>query len=112
MRNARRQRLIIFALSVLLLGAVVGLAVLYPRATRSLVQPHQQQLVLRAEQGAARAFTHSREEQRRITFPVVMELGDRTCVELRSTASDRAGSYLACYSRSGQVLEERATVGF
>lgn len=112
MQSVRRLRLIIVALCVLLGGAAVGLAVLYPHATRSLVQPHHQHIVQRAEQAAAAAFGHSAEDQRRITFPIVMELGDRTCVELRSTAPDRGGNYLACYARSGRVLEERATVGF
>jgi putative hemolysin len=112
MQNARPFRLIILTLCVLLVAAAVGLAILYSRATRSLVQPHQQHLVQRAEQEAAATFHHSVEDQRRITFPMLMELGDRTCVELRSTASDGGGNYLACYSRNGQVLEEQATVGF
>ena len=112
MQNAQRSRLIVIALCVLLVGAAVGLAILYQRATRTLVQPHHQHLVQRAEQEAAATFHHSPEDQRRITFPMVMELGDRTCVELRSTAPHGAGNYLACYSRGGQVLEERATVGF
>jgi hypothetical protein len=85
MHNARSLHLIILVLCVLLAGAVVGLALLYPRATRTLVRPHQQQLVQRAEQEAARSFHSSLEDQRRITFPIVMELSDRTCVELRST---------------------------
>jgi hypothetical protein len=97
---------------MLLVGASVGLAVLYPRATRSLVQPDQQHLVQRAEQAAAVTFQHSPDDERRITFPIVMELSDRTCVELRSMRADGGGNYLACYSRNGQVLEERATGGF
>jgi flagellar basal body-associated protein FliL len=112
MQHAHRSRLIILILGVLLMGAAIGLAILYPRATRSLAQPQHQPLVQRAEQEAAATFHHSPEYQRRITFPVVMELSDRTCVELRSTAADGAGNYLACYSPSGQVLEERATAGF
>jgi hypothetical protein len=112
MQNARSSHLVILALCVLLVGAAVGLASLYPRASRSLVQPHQLHLVQRAEQEAAAAFHHSATQQRRITFPIVMEMSDRTCVELRSTALDGGGNYLACYSQSGQVLEERTTSGF
>jgi hypothetical protein len=101
----------LIALSLLLVAAVAGLAILYPRATRTLVQPHQQHLVDRAEREAAARFGHSTADQRRITFPVVMEMSDRTCVELRSTAADGGGNFLACYSKTGELLEERATVG-
>jgi hypothetical protein len=112
MQNAQRCRLIILTLCLLLVGAAIGLGILYPRASRTLVRPHHQHLVQRAEQEAAATFHHSPEDQQRITFPMVMEFADRTCVELRSTAADGGGNYLACYSRSGEVLEERATVGF
>jgi hypothetical protein len=101
----------LIALSLLLVAAVAGLAILYPRATRTLVQPHQQHLVDRAEREAAATFGHSAGDQRRITFPMVMEMSDRTCVELRSTAADGGGNFLACYSKTGELLEERATVG-
>lgn len=112
MLNVRHWRLISAKLFLLLIAAVAGLAILYPRATRSLVQPQQQPIVDRAEREAAATFRHSPEDQRRITFPMVMEMSDRTCVELRSSAGDGGGNYLACYSRGGEVLEERATVGF
>lgn len=112
MQTVRRSRLLMIILSVLLVAAVTGLAIFYASATRSLVQPHQQQLVERAEREAAATFGHSPEDQRRITFPIVMELSDRTCVELRSAAAEGGGNYVACYSRTGELLEERATVGF
>lgn len=111
MQTTHHSRLVMFTLSGMLVAAALALVVLYPRATRSLVQPHQQQLVDRAERGAA-ALLGDPDDQRRITFPIVMELSDRTCVELRSTAADGGGNYLACYSRSGELLEERASVGF
>jgi hypothetical protein len=109
---ARHSRPISFTLTALLVAAAVALTVLYPRAMRSLVQPHHQHLVDRAERQAAATFSHTLEDQRRLTFPMVMELSNRTCVELRSTAADGGGNYVACYSRGGEVLEERATVGF
>jgi hypothetical protein len=102
MQNAQRSPLIILTLCVVLVGAAVGLATLYPRATRSLVRPHQQHLVHRAEQAAATTFHHSLEDQRRITFPIVMELRDRTCVALRPTAADRGGNYLAATHPAGR----------
>ena len=112
MRSVHHPRLIVVTLAGLLMVAVAGLAILYPSATRSLVRPHQQSLVDRAERAAAAMFSHSIEDQRRITFPLVMELSDRTCVELRSTAWDGGGNYLACYSRNGELVEERGSSGF
>jgi hypothetical protein len=95
----------------MLLAAAFWLALLYPRAMRTLVERQHQHFVDRAYRQAAVRFTDSW-DQRLITFPIVMELSDRTCVELRSTAADGAGNYVTCFSRSGEVLEERATVGF
>lgn len=112
MEGIRQSRLIFVTLSALLVAAVAGLAILYPSATHTLVQPYQQGVIDRAERAAAATFGHTLEDQRRITFPIVMELNGRTCVELRSTAADGGGNYLACYSRSGRVLEERANTGF
>lgn len=107
-----RPSLIIACLSVLLMAAVAGLIVLYPRAGRTLVPSHQQYLVDRAEKRAAAFFHHSVADQRRMTFPMVMEFVDRVCVELRSSAADGAANYLACYAKNGALIEERATVGY
>jgi hypothetical protein len=42
-----------------------------------------------------------------------MRFADRTCVELRSVATDGAGSYLVCYDgRNGKKVEERSKAGF
>lgn len=112
MQSGRRFKILLVMLVLALIAALAGLAVLYPRATRTLFEPHQQQLVDRAEQAAAKTFRHSVEDQRRITFPMVMEMSDRTCVELRSDVADGGGNFLACYSKSGVLLEERATSGF
>ena len=112
MQRDRRYKVLLVMLVLALTTALAGLVALYPSATRTLFEPRHQQLIDRAEQAAAKTFRHSIEDQRRITFPMVMEMSDRTCVELRSHVADGGGNYLACYSKSGAVLEERASSGF
>lgn len=85
---------------------------LYPLATRPLTHPEDATLVERARSDARNIF-HDAEWHRRSTFPIVMRLADRTCVELRAWATSGAGSYLVCYDqRSGKKVEERSELGF
>ena len=94
-------------LASLLAAAILGLAILYPRATRPLVTPHDQPLVERAHRSAAAAFGETAQSISRATFPIAIELTDRTCVELRPTRRGNGG-YLACYdTRTGRLVEER-----
>ena len=103
-----RTRLVFLALVVMLLATAAGLFILYPRATRPLVYAHQQALVDRTINQAAKEFREPPSDLRRLTFPIVMELSDRTCVELRSSSNQHgAVGYLACYKKAGEIIEER-----
>jgi hypothetical protein len=94
-------------LIVLLIAALVAIGVLYPRATRPLVFDHDQALIERATRQAA-DLTKGNPDIVRTTFPIVMHLTDRSCVELRSTRSDGAGTYTVCFERqTGNFIEER-----
>jgi|GEM_PF-4092713 len=96
----------VLILALVLAASVIGLAVLYPRATRQLVAPHEQPLVERAQRAAAAAFGTNSEEITRSTFPIAIQLSDRTCLELRPTRRGDGG-YLACYdNRTGRMVEE------
>lgn len=88
------------------------MALLYLMSIRPLLLPGDELLVERTRTDAGATFG-DREAHRRATFPMVMRLADRTCVELRSRAKDGRGTYLACYNaRSGKKVEERAESGF
>ena len=102
------NRTIIGGLMFLLLLALIVIAMLYPIATRPLVRPADAMLVEKARKDA-RAILHDDVT----TFPIVMRLSDRECVELRSPQADGAGSYLACYdTHTNQKVEERLNIGF
>jgi hypothetical protein len=112
MRPAYRKTRIIILLSVLLALSLAANLYLYPRATRPLARPEQQALIERAQRHAAAAYGADAERQRRATFPIVMELADRTCVELRSTRADRVGNFIACYDpRTHQRLDANRAGG-
>ena len=98
MRPAYRKTRAIIVLSVLLILSLAANLYLYPRATRPLLRADQLPLVERAQRHAAAAYGADADKQRRATFPIVMELADRTCVELRSTRPDRVGNFIACYN--------------
>ena len=94
-------------LSVLLLAAMVAITILHPAATRSFVTPDEQPLVERARRDAAAAFGETSQALARTTFPVVMQLSDRTCVELRPIRRNEGG-YSVCYAAgTDQIIEER-----
>jgi hypothetical protein len=114
MRPAYRQTRIILLLLVLLAVSLAANLYLYQRPPRPMVQPEQQALVERARRHAAAAYGADAAEQARLTYPIVFQLADRTCVELRSTRDDRAGNFIACYDpKTGQRLEaNRAAGGF
>ncbi|MDB5671983.1 MAG: hypothetical protein JWO25_2942 [Alphaproteobacteria bacterium] len=114
MRPAYRDSRIIAVLTVLLILSLAANLYLYPRTTKPQVLPEQQALVDRARRHAAAAYGADAAEQARVTYPIVIALSDRTCVELRSTREDRAGNFIACYDpKTGQRLEaHRAAGGF
>lgn len=106
------RRSLIISLSLVIVSMLAGLVTLYPLATRPLIRSGDEAIVERARSDAPLIFHEARVHERS-TFPIVMKLVDRTCVELRSWAADGAGSYLACYDkRTGKKVEERSEGGF
>jgi hypothetical protein len=108
MRIANRK--IIVALTISLLAALVAVGFLYPRATRPLVRAEDAELISKARGDfkAARNGTAHLPQ----SFPIVMRLPDRSCVEFRATQSDGT-SYLVCYdNRTKRKLAEQFTTGF
>ena len=102
-----REKGLVSILTALLLGAIVGLGVFYIKATRPLYYPEDEALIKRAVADAAVHFRAPEEEILRISFPIVMQLSDRTCVELRPKRAD-LGGYLACYrAPNSDRVEER-----
>lgn len=96
-------------LLVLLAAATVAIAILYLRAVRPSVAAHQQPLVERTQRQAASEFRVKPESITETSYPLVMELTDKTCVELRPYQQGDGG-YLACYNtRTGRLVETRAT---
>ena len=111
MRPAYRKTRAVIVLSVLLILSLAANLYLYPRAIRPLVRADQQPLVERAQRHAAAAYGADAERQRRATFPIVTELADRTCVELRSTRADRVGKFIACYNPETRQRLEASRAG-
>lgn len=102
-----RSSAIVPALLILLLMSISAFYVMYSRMPPPLAEPYQQPLVKRAEREAARALRKTPEAMPRISYPIVMRLTDRTCVELNSVGH-RERFYLACYDNStGELVEER-----
>jgi hypothetical protein len=94
--------------SALLLLSALAIAAIRMRDARLFVRPEDRMLVEMARKDARAIFT-----QETSTFPIVMRLSDRNCVELRSNRADGAGSYLACYDpQTDRKTEERASTGF
>ncbi|TMJ12371.1 MAG: hypothetical protein E6G94_13985 [Alphaproteobacteria bacterium] len=94
-------------LATLLLCALAAVAVLYVRATRPLYWVGDEPLVAQATRAAAREFGTTEQEIRRMTFPILMNTSELTCIELRPKRSDLVG-YQACYARrGGKLVEER-----
>ena len=108
--EARGLKRAVIILSLLLWLAVVAILFLYDRARRPLFHEYDRPLIERTLQLAAGETPDELEFYRRHTFPVVMELPDQTCVELRSVLRGGSGSYLACYDRrTRRVIVERET---
>jgi hypothetical protein len=112
MRPAYRESRIIIVLALLLAVSVAANLYLYPRASRPLVPADQQHWVDRARRHAAAAYGADAGRQAKSSFPIVMELNDRTCVELRSNRDDRVGNFLVCYNpKTRQLLEAHKAGG-
>ena len=106
------SRSIIVLLTLLLLAACIAIAFLYPLSTRFVIAAEHEEIVEKARRDARNLFRDGGENDRK-TFPVVMKLSDRTCVELRPRVVNRVAPYVACYdNRTGEVLEERVEIGF
>jgi hypothetical protein len=103
-----RRSLTLAALCCLLAASLAANAILYPLAVRPLFLESDRPLIERTAASAAIPLRTNADELRRRTFPVVLHLGDRTCVDLR--AFDGAGNYGACYDRGGKLVEETASV--
>lgn len=106
MKSAGHTGRVAAMLAILLVGALAAIAILYPRATRPLVAEHQHALVAAAQRDAATFFGANADEIRRRSFPIVISLSDRTCVELKPLHGGNGG-YVACYdAKSGHLVEE------
>ena len=80
------------------------------KATRPLYYPDDRVFISRSVRQAAAHFRTSEEEVVRTTFPLVMRMSDRICVELRPKRTD-LGGYLACYRAPGdQLIEEQIKI--
>lgn len=101
----KRWRAAAITLAVLLLAAVVCDVLLYPRAMRQLVAPGDEARVADVQRDMATLMRTTVEDVRRLTFPIVMHMSDRTCVELR--AKGRVGNdYVECRDTRGKVIEQ------
>ena len=98
-----RRRLIFGALLLLFVASLAANLILYRQATRPLFEEGQQSLVDRTVASFAASGPVGAAEIRSQTRPIVMRLGDRTCVELRR--HDGLGYQTACYDRGGGVIE-------
>jgi hypothetical protein len=106
----RKQRAaLVFAFAAGVVISVALAVILCGRSEKLVVPPHQERFVEQAQRLAGAAFQESPEVIARLTFPLVFELSDRTCVELRPVQK-RGVSYTACFQTStGRLLEDRAT---
>jgi hypothetical protein len=97
-------------LLLLLAISLAANAYLYSLATRPLYAASDRPLIERTLARAAIAERTNPEELRAGTFPIVLEIGGRTCVDIRNT--DGGGHYAACYDRAGRLVEQIAGVDF
>ena len=108
MRFPARHRLIIGALALLLLASLAANVILYPLASRSLYSEGDRPLIERTIALAAAGSTSRADEIRSETFPIVVNTGGGSCVELRDR--NASGHYGACYDRHGRLIEESGSV--
>ena len=104
-----RHRLIIGALLLLLTVSAVGNVILYGKASRPLFAEGDRPLIERTVAHFAALNRTSDSEVRAQSFPLVLHLSDRTCVELRRDYG--RGHRGACYDRRDRLLEEVESVG-
>ena len=102
-----RRRLIIGALLLLLTVSVAGNFILYRQVRRPLFTESERPLIERTIALFAASGRTSAAAIRAQSFPIVMKLGDRTCVELRYYGQGHQG---ACYDRRGRLIEETESV--
>ena len=103
------------ALPVLLLAAAILSGLVHTRAERAFYgfneadRPYIEQSV----RNLASHFGKSPDDFAKRTYPCVVHLSDRICVELPSTERYGTGHYQACFDRqSGEMVDERVSVGF
>jgi hypothetical protein len=96
-----------FVIGVLLLllvaSGALNIVFLYRQANRPLFAEGDGPLIERTIAHFAAQGPNSEEEIRANSFPIVLRLGDRRCVELRY---GRQGHQGACYDLSEQLIEE------
>ena len=109
MQPANRRHAILWTLLLLLAASLVANVLLYRKANRPLFDEGERPLVERtiAEAGA-RSRPNTANDIRAETFPIVMRLGDRTCVELRR--HDELGHIGACYDHRGRLIATTESV--
>lgn len=93
---------------LLLAASVVANLILYRRASRPLLTEGDRPLIERTVAMFAASGRTSAADIRGQSFPIVLHLGDRTCVELRR--HDGLGHQSACYDRRGRLIEETESV--
>jgi hypothetical protein len=103
-----RQKLIVGALVLLLATSVAGNLLLYRQASRPLHTEGDRPLIERTAAHFAAIERTTADEIMTDSFPIVLHLADRTCVELRHIGG--MGHRGACYDRQGELLEETASV--
>lgn len=101
-----RWKISTLILAPLLFAAVAGDVLFYPMVMRPLLLPGDEALVPAVQQRMATQLRTTVEQVRRLTFPIVTHMSDRTCIELRAAA--RVGNdYLECRDRQGKLVDGR-----
>jgi hypothetical protein len=98
------KRLVVALLVMLLVASLAANLILYRKPGRPLFGEGDRPLIERTVRLFVLDGITSRADIERETFPIVMRLSDRTCVELRR--HDGRGRRAACYNRRGRVTEE------
>jgi hypothetical protein len=99
---------IVGALLLLLAISVAWNILLYRQASRPLYAEGDRALIDRTVARAVAAAQTNAGDIREQSFPIVLHLADRTCVELRR--HDGRGHEGACYDRRDRLIEETASV--
>ena len=105
--SAARLKTVTWLLAASLFAAVVAILVLRERARLPLHFEADEPLIDRTVGAVARTARATPHDIERTTFPIVIHLSDRICVELRARPGTDYGGWVSCYDRtSGALIEE------